>query len=74
VCFGQKTGKSVRDRLSANRHVGQFKEKNDRGWKSHAHLSDEGIAVVTVVHPSRADWAKSATDPTPLVRKMLKRR
>ncbi len=73
VCFGKKSGKSIRGRLSANQYAGQFVENNDRRWTSEAHLSDEGIAVVTVTHPSIADWTKSVTDPTPLVQQMLER-
>ena len=73
VCFGKTTGISIRGRLSANHHAGQFVENNERRWTSEAHLSDEGIAVVTMTHPSIADWTKSVTDPTPLVQQMLER-
>ena len=73
VCFGKCSGKSIRRRLLANHHAGQFVEDNERRWTSEAHLSDEGIAVVTMTHPSIADWTKSVTDPTPLVQQMLER-
>ncbi|MEA1071772.1 hypothetical protein [Sphingomonas sp. LY160] len=50
-----------------------FKESNNRGWRSQTHGSKDGLQVVTLTHPSRADWTNPASDPTPLVRRAFER-
>lgn len=40
---------------------------------SNAHVSADGIAVVTLTHPGRADWCNPQTDPTPLVQSVPNR-
>lgn len=72
VCFGKKTGAYVRKRFNAHREVDQFVEQNNRGWTSTTHLGSGGIKVVTVTHPSRADWRNPAADVTPLVARALR--
>jgi hypothetical protein len=71
VCFGATAGKWVREQIGANRLIGEFRERNGRGWKSEAHQAINGRAVVTVTHPGRVDWRNPAADPTPLVRQIL---
>jgi hypothetical protein len=63
----------VRSLLDAERQFGRFVEENARGWASEAHLSAEGMCVVTLTHPGRADWRNPVADPTPLVRAALDR-
>jgi hypothetical protein len=67
VCFGGTVGRRVRARLGAHVEVGQFVETNNRGWTSYAHEAPTGVRVVTVSHPSRADWTNPATDVSDLV-------
>jgi hypothetical protein len=71
VCMGTSTAIAVRRRLSANRHIETFTEKNRREWKSDAHANETGIVVVRVTHPSRVAWTNPLSDPSPLVRSML---
>jgi uracil-DNA glycosylase len=73
VCFGGTAGRWVRGLLGAERKAGEFTEQNARRWKSESHLSPSGVAVVTLTHPSIADWRNPAADPTPLVAQMLQR-
>ena len=51
----------------------RFVEMNSRRWVSETHLGPTGLCVVTLTHPSRADWTNPAADPTPLIREMLAR-
>jgi uracil-DNA glycosylase len=74
LCFGQTVGKYVRNRLMAHQSAGEFVENNNRRWTSSAHLTSNGIAVITATHPSVADWTTPESDPTPLVRAMLDKR
>lgn len=67
VCFGGTAGTWVKRRLGAQEKVGEFVETNNRGWRSEAFRNSQGIAVVSVSHPSRAAWQNFAADPTPLV-------
>lgn len=73
LCLGGTAGSWVRERLGAHTCAGKFVENNNRRWTSEAHLNGAGIAVVTLTHPSIAAWQVPATDPTPLVLKMLQR-
>jgi uracil-DNA glycosylase len=73
VCFGGTAGRWVRDLLAAHRKFGEFIELNARRWTSESHINNAGVCVVTVTHPSIADWRNPATDPTPLVRAALQR-
>ena len=67
VCFGGTVGRYVRARLGADREVGTFVENNQRRWTSRSHAAPSGLHVLTLSHPSIADWRNPATDPTDLV-------
>lgn len=67
VCFGRDASNWVCARLNATRQVGEFVERNQRGWPSRAFENNEGVSVLALTHPSVADWANPATDPTELV-------
>ncbi len=67
VCLGKDAGRFVREKLSAHRQIDKFVENNRRRWRGHTHKSLDGFKVVTLTHPSRADWTKSISDPTGLV-------
>ncbi|MDT0201810.1 hypothetical protein [Nocardioides sp. AE5] len=57
--------------MDAHEEIDQFVETNARGWRSTTHLGREGHKVVTVTHPSRADWRNPAADVSPLVARAL---
>ena len=73
VCLGRHAGYLVRERLDAHEAVDEFVEDNRRRWKSRVHTNARGLAVVTLAHPSQVDWTVSATDPTKLVERSLRR-
>lgn len=72
VCFGSTAGAQVRMRLDAHKQWGQFVERNARGWTSRAHLGRGGVNVVTVTHPSIADWRNPAADVSDLVAEAIR--
>ena len=74
VCLGGQAGHHVRQRLGAHELVDEFVEDNRRRWKSQAHANGQGLTVVTLAHPSQADWTAPASDPTGLVARSLGRR
>jgi hypothetical protein len=71
ICLGGTAGHWVRSMTGAESKAGECVEENERRWKSEAHVSRNGMAVVTLTHPSIADWRNPAADPTPLVVKMM---
>lgn len=75
VCFGQATGQWVRAKLGANHGppIDTFTEINARRWRSATHRGQDGIQVVTLTHPSVADWTNPRTDPGGLVIRALER-
>lgn len=73
ACLGGTAGRWVRERLGAGDLIDSFTESNDRHWKSQTHVTHEGLKVVTLTHPSIADWCSPATDPTVLVARALGR-
>ena len=73
LCLGATVGRWVRSLLGADKLTGGFIELNARGWRSESHCSSAGTCVLTLTHPSRADWSNPASDPSPLVREMLSR-
>lgn len=73
VCFGGTAGRWVRAKAEANKKVGEFIEKNERRWRSEAHLNRGGLCIVTATHPSIADWRNPASDPSRLIGEMLAR-
>lgn len=72
ACLGHRAGSIVRHRVSAHRKVDQFMEDNRRRWKSQTHESADGLSVVTLTHPSQADWTARSSDPTALVQRSLR--
>lgn len=73
VCLGKKAGPYVREKLNAQYQIDEFVENNRRRWQSHTHGSPDGFQVVTLTHPSVADWTKCTTDPTCLVVRAIRR-
>lgn len=73
VCLGRTAGRWVRAQVGANKKAGELIEKNERGWRSEAHLNRDGLCIVTATHPSIADWRNPASDPSPLIGEMLAR-
>ena len=71
VCQGRHAGRLVRQRLDARQRVAEFTEDNRRRWKSQTHMNAQGLAVLTLAHPSQADWTVPASDPTGLVGQAL---
>jgi hypothetical protein len=72
VCLGDNTGKRVRQRLGAKSVIGRFVENNNRRWASRAHTNSSGVVVLSLTHPSIADWTSPLTDPSSLVLEFLK--
>jgi hypothetical protein len=73
LCFGKAAGNFVCKKLGANIEIDHYTETNNRRWTSRAHRAADGLVVVTVTHPSWADWTNEKADPTPLVKRMLER-
>ncbi|HWO22852.1 MAG TPA: hypothetical protein VNO30_29030 [Kofleriaceae bacterium] len=73
TCFGRTAGSWVREQMGAHEQVDEFIEQNGRRWSSHAHAASDGRRVVTLTHPSIADWTNPKTDPTPLVERALQK-
>lgn len=63
----------IRSFAYADTPFGEFRERNSRGWRSEAHVSGSGMAVVTLTHPGRADWRNPDADPFPLIQEVLAR-
>lgn len=74
LCLGRTPGLWVREVIGAHQTIDAYVETNARGWKSDAHLADDGRAVITVTHPGRADWRNPDADPTSMVARVLARR
>ena len=68
LCFGKTAGAWTRRALGADLCRGTFQETNRRRWTCSAHSNGAGVCVVTLTHPSRADWRADEADPTALVR------
>lgn len=73
LCFGKAAGNFVCKKLRADIEIDHYTETNNRRWTSRAHRADNGLVVVTVTHPSWANWKNEKADPTPLVKRMLER-
>ncbi len=71
VCMGQSAGNWVREQVNAKAQVDEFTERNRRRWKSRVYRNVDGLTVVVLTHPSIANWATPATDPTDLVKRAL---
>jgi uracil-DNA glycosylase len=74
LCFGGTAGTWVREALGAHDLAGTFVEENKRRWTSRAHRNGAGQCVLTLTHPSIANWRDPRTDPTGLVKEALKPR
>ena len=74
VCLGTTAGAWVREAVSANVLFDEFRETNNRGWRSQAHRNLKGLQVLTLTHPSRADWTNVEADPSPMVRRAISSR
>jgi uracil-DNA glycosylase family 4 len=72
LCFGKTAGKYVRNKVGAHTLYAEFVEANQRRWPSQAFSSRSGVRVVVATHPSIADWTTPSTDPTELIRNMLR--
>lgn len=55
VCLGTTAGEWVRETVGATLCLDEFRENNNRGWRSQTHGNKHGLQVVTLTHPSRAD-------------------
>ncbi len=71
VCLGISTGMEVCRRTGALRKIDEFAEQNARGWISSVHENGQGLRVASLAHPSIADWTAPATDPTPLIARLI---
>ncbi len=71
ICLGVDTGECVRQRLHAHELVATFAEQNKRGWTSRAWRNDQGLLVLALTHPGRVAWYRTATDPSPMVARVL---
>jgi hypothetical protein len=71
LCFGGTAGQWVRERLGAVQQVDSCQETNSRRWRSEAHAAPDGRRVLTLTHPSRANWCNPDADPTSLVARAL---
>ena len=72
LCLGKDVGEFVRKKTRAVDQIDGFVETNDRNWKSICFVNHEGLKVVQVTHPSRADWKNPKADPSELVLRSLK--
>jgi hypothetical protein len=74
LCLGKTAGRWARSKLGAHHLHDHFEESYDRRhYRSEAHLSSDGIAVLTLAHPCRSDWRDERADPSPLVLRVLAR-
>ena len=75
VCLGQETGRWVRAQVGASHAtaIDTYAETNGRRWRSATHQGIRGIQVVTLTHPSVADWTTPQADPSRLLVRALQR-
>ncbi len=73
VCLGNESGDLVRGQIGAHTQIDEFIENNRRNWQSSTHIAADSLSVVTLTHPSVADWTSPTTDPTHLVQRALSR-
>jgi uracil-DNA glycosylase family 4 len=72
LCFGKTAGNYLRNKVGANTLHSELVETNNRRWRSQAFAGRNGLMVVVATHPSIADWSAPSTDPTPLIRNVLR--
>jgi len=74
VCLGGDAGRWVRRQLGADTEIDRYTETYpERRWVSTTHQGRAGIQVVTLTHPSRANWLNPLGDPSDLVIRALDR-
>lgn len=73
LCLGSTTGRWVRRAVQAHLLLDSYRETNNRGWSSEAHIAANGLAVITLTHPGRANWANPDANPTGMVKAVLSR-
>ena len=72
VCLGKPSSVVARSLLRAmDTPIDSFMEQNKRGWENCTYRNSDGLSIVQLTHPSRADWTSRATDPTELVMRAL---
>ena len=72
LCLGEKTANFIRKKTRAHNLIDCFVENNDRRWKSICFANHEGLKVIRVAHPSRANWKNPKADPSDLVLRALR--
>lgn len=71
LALGQTCGAWVRGQLAADRETDTYREDGGyRRW-SRTHVNADGMQVVTLSHPSWANWINPASDPSQLVASAL---
>jgi hypothetical protein len=73
VALGKTCGAWVRDKLDAHDEIDTFREVGGYKRWSRTHQNRDGIQVVTLAHPSWANWINPDADPTALVLRALAR-
>ena len=71
LCLGKKAGTFVKEKTGAVDQIDCFVETNNRNWKSICFANHEGLKVIQVTHPGRADWKNPEADPSDLVFRAL---
>jgi hypothetical protein len=72
ICLGHETGEYVSSKFRKMEQINVFVEQNKRKWKSTVAVSKvDRVTIISLTHPSRADWTKPETDPSTLVLKTL---
>ena len=71
LCFSQTAGSFICHKFAASKQIDEFVEQNNRRWTSRTFQNDDGVKVIVVTGPSRANWVNPVTDPTVLVSRAL---
>jgi hypothetical protein len=71
VCLGGDVFDYVSRRVGAHQYHSHYSETNSRGWQSIAVRNREGLFVVKLTHPGRANWISREADPSRLVKNIL---
>jgi len=71
ICFGRTAGWWVREKLEVSTQIAVCVEDNKRQWRSRAYRRVDGFIIIEATHPSIADWTAPATDPLPMIKKVL---